>query len=549
VKRGQRRSHAAKPLHERIAAVLKREGRPLRAFEIARVLEVENGRRVQSLVVEQEMRRHVAMFRSVTGERWSLLSPARAGARSNGTAERAAELVRPKPPSRNQRKQVAATRSVDWIQVNPRLYQWQTEALLAWDQHDRHGVIQAVTGAGKTAVGMAAIDDHVHKGGAAVVVVPTIELMNQWEGNLRRWERPLVPIGRLGGGHRDPLGGNAVLVSVAVSAARRIPEAVQASLRPVLLVADECHRYGAKTFSQALEAPFAATLGLSATPERTDGQMEMKVFPALGDVIYELGYEEALAHGVINEFEVIFVGVAFRHSEELEYLRYSEEITDRLDRIRFRYPALDAETIFEQLDELYEETGDKLFRMLQASVSHRRQVLNTASARREFVLWAVQGCPAESRVLLFHELIDECEELAALLSEAGIPADAHHSQLTKEARRRALRGFERGWTRALVAPRTLDEGIDVPDADVGIIVAGSRRLRQRIQRAGRVLRKAPGKDVSRVFVVYVENTVEDPNTSYRRDEFADAIAKLGRAHTLAWPEDKSRLTGMLEGVV
>ena len=73
-----------------------------------------------------------------------------------------------------------------------------------------------------------------------------------------------------------------------------------------------------------------------------------------------------------------------------------------------------------------------------------------------------------------------------------------------------LEDFRTGRTRVLAAPKVLDEGIDVPEADVGIIVAASRSRRQMIQRMGRIIRpKTDGRSAS-FFVLYVRETAEDP---------------------------------------
>jgi RNA polymerase primary sigma factor len=96
----------------------------------------------------------------------------------------------------------------------------------------------------------------------------------------------------------------------------------------------------------------------------------------------------------------------------------------------------------------------------------------------------------------------------------------------------------------VAAPRTLDEGIDVPDADFGVIVAGSSVLRQKIQRAGRVLRRAPGKQRACVLVLYVEATIDDPRGSGDAS-FARAMDELGRAHWFSWPVESDGISAFV----
>jgi RNA polymerase primary sigma factor len=127
-----------------------------------------------------------------------------------------------------------------------------------------------VTGAGKTRLGLEAVRNHLstnRRNAKAVIVVPTIELMLQWREALGEL-LPTTKVALLGGGEVGTLVDGDVLIAVVNSAARGVPEQARivATTRPVLLVADECHRLGAETFSTVLDAPYAATLGLSATP-------------------------------------------------------------------------------------------------------------------------------------------------------------------------------------------------------------------------------------------------------------------------------------------
>src|SRR5205085_12581757 len=92
----------------------------------------------------------------------------------------------------------------------------------------------------------------------------------------------------------------------------------------------------------------------------------------------------------------------------------------------------------------------------------------------------------------------------------GLRADVMHSGLSSVQRQGVLRRFAAGDTRVLAAPRVLDEGIDVPVADLAVIVGASRSRRQMVQRMGRVLRRKPDQRRARFAVLYVEDTVEDP---------------------------------------
>ena len=132
----------------------------------------------------------------------------------------------------------------------------------------------------------------------------------------------MVEVGRRGDGEHEDLSACEVLVSTVNSARVEwlgLPDGDEG-----LLVADECHRYGAEVNRGALEEGFSARLGLSATYERSDGAHETVLEPYFGAVVFRLGYAQAIAGGVIAPFRVALLGVDFDHRERSEYARLSD---------------------------------------------------------------------------------------------------------------------------------------------------------------------------------------------------------------------------------
>lgn len=117
---------------------------------------------------------------------------------------------------------------------------------------------------------------------------------------------------------------------------------------------------------------------------------------------------------------------------------------------------------------------------------------------------------AADRTIIFTQTIDASEAVAEHLQSDEISAATIHSQMHRNDRRAALEQFRLGGLDAIVAPQVLDEGVDVPEADLAVIVAASRTRRQMIQRMGRVLRRKPDDRLARFAVLYVEDTSEDP---------------------------------------
>jgi superfamily II DNA or RNA helicase len=274
-----------------------------------------------------------------------------------------------------------------------------------------------------------------------------------------------VPIGAVGDGLAERFSEKAILVYVARSAAETLPQSVR-QLSPhhdVLLVADECHRYGGATYSQVLNASFSATLGLSATPERdSDDGMTVHVLPRLGPVVYEYDHERGVDEQVIADFALCFVGVDFEPAERVDHDHLSELISRAHRALLSEFPFMEhASPFIAAVKQLAQRDEDGVARRYLHLTAQRRRLLYGASTRHAFVSWlAAQGALAGERLLLFHETIADCEYLAKTLTAAGIATGAHHSELDKNVRRATLSRFARGEPCAIVAPRTLDEGID-----------------------------------------------------------------------------------------
>ena len=151
------------------------------------------------------------------------------------------------------------------------LYDWQQQALRSWKAHNFQGVIEAVTGAGKTRVGIAAIAQALRFGMKVTVLVPTTELQEQWMTSLRK-DLPRASIGRLGGSHTADFRSVDVIVAIVNTAGSR---SLIEHFRAGLVVADECHRYAAPLFARALDEQYIWRLGLTATYTRHDGRNQV----------------------------------------------------------------------------------------------------------------------------------------------------------------------------------------------------------------------------------------------------------------------------------
>lgn len=393
------------------------------------------------------------------------------------------------------------------------MWPWQEQALTAWEGNGRRGIVTAPTGSGKTRLALAAITRFWSQQARVLIIVPTIALQEQWK---RELERSLsIPESRIGlvGGARNQLSYSQEFVISVINTARVAAESLVASWssenRPVLLVIDECHWAASGSNAAIFNRPVDATLGLSATPERSDDGLERVLIPAIGPVVFSYSLRQGLDDGLLAPLRCINL---FFDLDELDRHQL-EPVQASIDAIE--NPLLSATGELQSKSALEIEVGlTKLTRgstegsRLTDLYRQRAAILEGAPARR-LLLDAV--CSSEfvrsARCLLFHERIAEASITAERLINAGVPTAVDSSLDDPEHRTRELRAFKSGRATALVAVRTLDEGIDVPEAKRAIIAAGSSSVRQRIQRIGRVIRRTG--EPATVISLLARNTSEE----------------------------------------
>ena len=413
--------------------------------------------------------------------------------------------------------------------IDPR--PWQHKCIVKWRKKRGRGTVKVVTGAGKTLLALLIaelVQNTEDKDLHLVIIVPTIVLMHQWyDALLEHSNIPAEAIGRLGGGYdEDFSGGRRILISVLASASERLPKLVKdANIdEHLMLVADECHRAGANEMSKVLRTKCRWSLGLSATPEREDDDDsvydESVLGKKLGPIIYEFNLADALREGLVPKFTIKHYGLPMTGNERQRYEALSRSITDAMSQLKAqRDPRSDGDFFSWARNVASRNQGEvgAIAMRFVSDVSKRRELLNRAGGlRREAVINLIQQefkVNPEARVILFHESITEVMDLFARLCKLGLKAIAEHSELPTSYRETGLEQFRTGVARIIVSARSLIEGFNVPAADIGIIVASSGSVRQRIQSLGRVLRRHRGlsgeEKTSCIHVLYAADSVEE----------------------------------------
>ncbi|MBE0477818.1 DEAD/DEAH box helicase [Candidatus Aerophobetes bacterium] len=407
--------------------------------------------------------------------------------------------------------------------IGVELYAWQKQAKKIWWENNGRGIVKVVTGAGKTVFAFSIISElynlTAYQDGSlkTIIIVPTSALLDQWlVGLMDKLYVPRKDIGIFYGQKKEKLQRKSILLYVVNSARDYIVEHYQSFLlgNDTFLIADECHRYGSRENAKIFQVNYSYTLGLSATPERYgDLGFEEKIAPNLGEIIYTYSYNDALRDGIIPPYKLFTLKVKLRDEEYSQYEEYTDQIS-KIGRMLFsRYPELEATKPFEffkKLGSLYERTQDSMIGRYTSLLNLRKGIIHTSRSKLQALKWLISNENLRNeRVLIFHERIEIAEKIYEYLKERDFKVGIYHTRLPLEERLENVASYRKGVINMLVSCRALDEGFDVPESNTGIIVAGTSSARQWIQRMGRILRRMPGKEFSRIYVVFVDIVEKD----------------------------------------
>lgn len=380
------------------------------------------------------------------------------------------------------------------LSLAPRPY--QEEALAAWVVARRRGVVTLPTGAGKTFLGaLAAHEARVW----TLVVTPTIDLLGQWRRSLiEALGAPAEMVGVYGGGARQI----APVTVTTYESAQLHPEL----LRDFgLLIFDECHHLPAPTYRQIAEGAFAPfRLGLSATPERAD--LEHHALERLiGPEVYRRRPEDLAAARYLAEYDVRRLTVTLDAQERERYERARATYRDFLARRRI---AITTPQDF-QRKVLWASARDPEAREAMLAWREARSLALDAPAKLR-LLEEIFARHRDERVLVFSEYNAVVAEIS---EQFAVPRITH--QTAADERRAILEGFRSGRFTKLATGRVLNEGVDIPDCGVAVIVSGNATPREYIQRLGRVLR--PKQRRATLYELVTEDTTEERVADRRRE--------------------------------
>jgi superfamily II DNA or RNA helicase len=394
---------------------------------------------------------------------------------------------------------VANWRNVHWPRVDlAPLRAEQQAAVSAW-QKSRRGVIVMPTGTGKTEVALSIM---ANEGVATLVVAPVRDLMYQWH------RRILERLGYDAGVVGDNQFRERPICCTTYDSACIYMERFGNQFG--MIVFDECHHLPGQVRRDAARMSAAPLrLGLTATPDRS-GERSADVESLIGPIVYELSLAEVRGRS-LADYEVVRIAVHLSPRERAHFNSLSRQVRAYVYHRRKD----DSHFLWQQL------CGE---------------VHTTPAARAALTAFLAKKAiedRAEEKLRVLEDLFrlhvgEPCIVFAgsnAMAREVStrflIPCLLSHCR--KEERIEVLRGLESGVYPALVANRVLDEGVDLPEVKVAIVIGGLASTRQAKQRLGRVLRKSGTKRAVLYEVVTAETTEQ---TRARRRAKSDAFDKI-----------------------
>jgi len=373
---------------------------------------------------------------------------------------------------------------------------YQEEAVAAWRAARWRGVVVLPTGAGKTHVAVRCIAETRR---STLVVVPTLDLMSQWYGLLRAAFG--VEVGLLGGGAHDVRDLTVTTYDSAMIHLDRYGD------RFGLLIFDEAHHLPAQGYLRAAAASIAPLrLGLTATPERPDGRDALMV-EAIGPICYRREITD-LAGDFLADYRTEVITVRLSDEEKAAYdaLRGTYRAFVASQGIRMSAP--DGWQRF-----LIASSRSKAGRAAFRAFLDARRIAHGTERKLELVRSLVAAHWGRPTLVFTND-----NDTAYRISRALLVPCISHRTDVKE-RRAFLDAFARRELHVLTTSRVLNEGVDLPAAEVAIVVSGTSTVRESVQRLGRILRPGAGKHAV-LYELVTEGTTETMTSERRREHDA-----------------------------
>ena len=396
-------------------------------------------------------------------------------------------------------------------------HEYQKEAIASWAGENYRGIYDMATGTGKTYTGLGSIakisedlDDEL----AVIIVCPYQHLVEQWVEDIVKFNmKPIIGYSasaqkdwkkRLSNAIRDQKIRNdkrffCFVTTNATFASDYVQEQISKIKMPILLVVDEAHNFGARTYARCLDDRFTYRLALSATLERhRDDEGTALLYNFFGKKCIEYPLSRAIDEDKLTRYKYFPVVVYLNDDELLHYEQLSYEMSKCLIKDKRGKWKLNkrGEILALQRSRIVAGATEKLTAL-------REQILPYARKNNLLVYCGATNVLDEraDRSSTDEGDVRQIEAVTNILgNELGMSVSKFTADEDMETRALIIDQFQKkGRLQAIVAIKCLDEGVNIPGIRTAFILASTTNPKEYIQRRGRVLRKAPGKEFAEIY--------------------------------------------------
>ncbi|BAZ44562.1 putative restriction enzyme [Chondrocystis sp. NIES-4102] len=391
---------------------------------------------------------------------------------------------------------------------------YQEVALVKFKSANYRGILAMATGAGKTITALACASS-IEDLDLIIIVVPIKDLVQQWMNELDKLTNFYYPIAAVGKSEnwRNKLYRKVRLIHANIQTVKRLPTVLVGTYNGLsktaiaeliddagglpkksLIIADEVHTAGAKQYRRILRNDFTCRLGLSATPIRPNDEDGTEfVLNYFGNIIYELNIEQAIKLNILCQYKYYVYIVTLTDEENAEYQRLTKKIA-----------------------KLLHSNNKQVNKSINRLIIERSRIIKSASDKIAILDQIIQDHPI-NKGMIYCADINQANIVCHQLSQKGMIV-SRFTSIEDKQRPQILNDFSQGRLDALVAVKCLDEGVDIPAAQEAIILASDTSQRQFIQRRGRILRKAPGKETATLIDILVVPPIGDEQVKLIKSE-------------------------------
>ncbi|MBB5182685.1 DEAD/DEAH box helicase family protein [Catenisphaera adipataccumulans] len=395
------------------------------------------------------------------------------------------------------------------------LHDYQKQAISAWVGENYRGIFDMATGTGKTYTGLGAIaklSEDLRDDLAVIIVAPFKHLVEQWVEDIRRFNMsPIVAYGDpeykdwkkklskavLDQKIRYDKKFLCVICTNATFTNQFLQEQISKIKAPILLVVDEAHNFGAKSYSRFLDDRFTYRLALSATLDRyRDEEGTAVLYNFFGKKCIEYTLERAIEEKKLTPYKYHPILIYLSDIELESYEELSYEMSKCLIKGK---------------DGKY-----KLNKRGEILALKRSRIVAGAIQKLDALKKAIEPYKNDNNILVYcgaTRVIEETDDnpddesdirqieavTKILGNELGMSVARFTSEENMEQRSMIKKHFQDGDLQAIVAIKCLDEGVNIPSIRTAFILASTTNPKEYIQRRGRVLRKAPNKSFAEIY--------------------------------------------------